>query len=449
MANVNINRNVTDVFYRYKMPRLVAKVEGKGNGIKTVIVNMPEIAKALSRPPTYPTKYFGCELGAQTQFDIKNDRFIVNGSHDSSKLQELLDGFIRKFVLCPECDNPETNLVVKKSMITQHCIACGHTAGIDMRHKLTTYIVKNPPEPETNGTTTAEPTPTPGKRGKRGKGSKDAENGNGDTNTERLNSHENNQETVAAPHAAVIVADEDDDWGEDTSDAAVQARMEALSGAAKSLMISDDLEKSYQERIDMFYSYVKQRKMTESLSGAENEKEILNEAERLEVKDKAPLILAEVLMGKNILQEIKQYRTLLIRFTNQNDKGQRYLLGGVEQLVGNVHRDVLLPKTPYILKAFYELDILDEEVILDWGKKPSKKFVTKEVSAEILEKATPFLKWLSEAEEESSDGEEEDEVEVVYNERANAGLVSVNTKKEEKPSVVKTEDGEDINIDDI
>jgi len=58
-----------------------------------------------------PTKYFGCELGAQTQFDNKNDRFIVNGSHTSDKLQDLLDGFIRKFVLCPECDNPETNLV--------------------------------------------------------------------------------------------------------------------------------------------------------------------------------------------------------------------------------------------------------------------------------------------------------------------------------------------------
>jgi len=58
-----------------------------------------------------PTKYFGCELGAQTQFDNKNDRYIVNGSHTSDKLQDLLDGFIRKFVLCPECDNPETNLV--------------------------------------------------------------------------------------------------------------------------------------------------------------------------------------------------------------------------------------------------------------------------------------------------------------------------------------------------
>lgn len=58
-----------------------------------------------------PTKFFGCELGAQTQFDTKNDRYIVNGSHEANKLQDMLDGFIRKFVLCPECDNPETDLV--------------------------------------------------------------------------------------------------------------------------------------------------------------------------------------------------------------------------------------------------------------------------------------------------------------------------------------------------
>ena len=40
------------LFYRYKMPRLQAKVEGKGNGVKTVIPNMVEIARALGRPPT-------------------------------------------------------------------------------------------------------------------------------------------------------------------------------------------------------------------------------------------------------------------------------------------------------------------------------------------------------------------------------------------------------------
>lgn len=108
MGSLNVNRNVSDAFYRYKMPRLMAKVEGKGNGIKTVIVNMAEVAKAIGRPATCnfksillvyrlqlifffflsdPTKFFGCELGAQTQFDFKHDRFIVNGAHDAGKLQ--------------------------------------------------------------------------------------------------------------------------------------------------------------------------------------------------------------------------------------------------------------------------------------------------------------------------------------------------------------------------
>ena len=48
----NIAGSKKSLFYRYKMPRLQAKVEGKGNGVKTVIPNMVEIARALGRPPT-------------------------------------------------------------------------------------------------------------------------------------------------------------------------------------------------------------------------------------------------------------------------------------------------------------------------------------------------------------------------------------------------------------
>ena len=57
------------------------------------------------------TKFFGCELGAQIHVDEKNERYIVNGAHEATKLQELLDGFIKKFVLCQGCGNPETVMV--------------------------------------------------------------------------------------------------------------------------------------------------------------------------------------------------------------------------------------------------------------------------------------------------------------------------------------------------
>ena len=73
---------------------------------------MSNYRRALARPPTYVTKYFGCELGAQTQFDIKAERYIVNGCHDAGKMQDMLDGFIKKFVLCEKCENPETVIKV-------------------------------------------------------------------------------------------------------------------------------------------------------------------------------------------------------------------------------------------------------------------------------------------------------------------------------------------------
>jgi translation initiation factor 5 len=56
-------------------------------------------------------KYFGFELGAQAQMGEKLDGFVIKGAHDREKLQNLLDGFIKRFVLCSHCGNPETELV--------------------------------------------------------------------------------------------------------------------------------------------------------------------------------------------------------------------------------------------------------------------------------------------------------------------------------------------------
>jgi len=46
-------------------------------------------------------------------------------------------------------------------------------------------------------------------------------------------------------------------WGEEISQEAVQQRMEELSGAAKKLALSEELEKSQDERLDIFYDYLK------------------------------------------------------------------------------------------------------------------------------------------------------------------------------------------------
>lgn len=442
MASVNINSDIADPFYRYKMPRIIAKVEGKGNGIKTVIVNMPEVAKALSRPPTYTTKFFGCELGAQTQVDLKNDRFIVNGSHDAPKLQQLLDIFIKKFVLCPECHNPETCLTVsqKKQTIGQRCIACGYNGMVDMRHKLTPFILKNPPD--------MDPAATPTKATKKEKKQLKKKS---DKDDDRASPEANAQEQMAAQRASGGVIDappeirnaeeDDEDWGEDFSEDAVRQRMEELSEAAKQMAFTDDLEKTVEERLNMFYHFVKNKiNSSEGVNGAM--KEIVSEAERLEVNDKATMVLVELLLNNKILQQLKQYKVLFLKFCYENDKAQKYLLGGLEQLVGNVHKDELLPKMPHILKTLYDLDILDEKVIIDWGEKVSKKYVDKKLAQEIHDKSQPFIKWLKEAEEEESDSEEEggdQTIEVVYSTSGKVGEI-----KEKKPQENEEEDDFDI-----
>ncbi|XP_013104738.2 eukaryotic translation initiation factor 5 [Stomoxys calcitrans] len=457
MGTVNVNRNVTDIFYRYKMPRIQAKVEGKGNGIKTVIVNMADVARAIGRPATYPTKYFGCELGAQTQFDHKNERFIVNGSHDAAKLQDLLDGFIRKFVLCPECDNPETDLSVsnRNQTISQSCKACGWHGLLKVNHKVNTFILKNPPtiNPAAQGSSLTE-----GKRSKR-VSKKNGENGDVGNNSLNKNSDGEsdggNQATQTENEIRDALqnktGDEDaDEWSVDVSKEAIRARLQDLTDGAKSMTISDDYDKSEKERIDIFYEIVKKKLNEGKLDTVAEHKELLIEAERLDIVHKAPLVLAELLFTDNLTQDVRKHRVLLLRFTHNNPKAQRYLIGGIEQVIA-LHKDKLVPKVAGVLKLFYDSDVLEEKVILDWSQKVSKKYVSKEVATEIHEKAKPFIQWLKEAEEEDSSEEEDDEdseVEIEYNDRARVEPLKAVTQVTKKV-IEEDDDGEEIDIDDI
>ncbi len=133
-------------------------------------------------------------------------------------------------------------------------------------------------------------------------------------------------------------------------------------------------------------------------------------AEELDVrKDKAATILAQTLFTPaNIIKEISARSALLNHFIS-TEKEQKGFLGGLERLIGISYPKDLMTKTPVILKALYDSEVIDEEVILSWGEKVSKKYVDKKVSKEIHDKAEPFLKWLEQAEEEESSEEEDDE----------------------------------------
>lgn len=51
--------------------------------------------------------------------------------------------------------------------------------------------------------------------------------------------------------------DEDEDWAEETTEEAQRRRMEEISDHAKNLTLSDDLEKPLEERVNLFYNFVK------------------------------------------------------------------------------------------------------------------------------------------------------------------------------------------------
>ena len=64
----------------------------------------------FQRPPVVPPKYFVCDFGAQTHFNVKNHYNIFNGSYGTNRLQDFL--IDSKFFFCPECENLETDLHV-------------------------------------------------------------------------------------------------------------------------------------------------------------------------------------------------------------------------------------------------------------------------------------------------------------------------------------------------
>lgn len=382
MSMLNINPDTDDPFYRYKMPALVAKKEGRGNGKKTILANVTDLSLSLSRPPTYITKYFGCVLGAGTSWQIEADRYQVNGYYEAPDLQQKLFDFIREFVLCDSCSNPETVLSVRENKIYSKCKACGHQGFLkNQGHKLNNFIINNPPAKN--------------KKDKKAKGeAKGAHAEGGEVDTEF--------DMPAPEHEEEM---DDDDWAEDTSAEAVEKRLKSMvnglgDGIKESLVDIDTL--SDEERFEMFHKFLQEQPKERSVWN-----KVIAEGERLKFPKHCILALTDWAFDKEMLSQISPMKKLFHPFL-QAKKAKKELMGGVEMAIG-MHKSII-ESTSDILKKLYKKDYLDEEVLLAWKDKgPTKKFLKKKQSVVVHEQAANFFTWLANHKDDDSDSDEDDD----------------------------------------
>ncbi|KAK3331958.1 domain found in IF2B/IF5-domain-containing protein [Cercophora scortea] len=430
MALVNVQRDNPDPFYRYKMERIQTKIEGKGNGIKTVVVNLSSVAQSLARPGAYLIKYFGFELGAQTNVDPPDDRWIINGAHEASKLQELLDGFIAKFVLCQGCKNPETDVHIKDNILLD-CKACGRQSKVIPSLKLTGYILKNAPKKGKK-----EKSDRKAARKAKQNGTKvDKEASGGDDNSDQPSPNgEDKHNDIGSDDDALtrkikteaqslenkkFTEVKDDEWAVDMSEEAVKARQQSLPDEFKAkLVLNGDDEDEEGEgggntAYDQLGTWIQEQAVEKGSIDKVDDIDIYLKAKELgiEAKHRTVLVLVQTIFDQNILSQISK-RASMLKQVITSERHEKALLGGTERLIGQLGKEFpeMYEKVVKILQLYYHNDLVSEEVVTKWGSKASKKYVDLSTSKKVRKAAEPFLTWLAEAEsEEDSDDEDDDE----------------------------------------
>lgn len=201
--------------------------------------------------------------------------------------------------------------------------------------------------------------------------------------------------------AALLNADnaQDLEFSEDTTPEAVARRQKEIemSDAVSKLLVDD--EDQEEDPLEAFAGRIT------ALETITPEAALSAASETGIREDKAIVVLVQLLLNDKILTEnqIKLHTPTLSAFL-KNEKCHKALLGSIERLVAELHPQ-LLPRVALILKEIYEADLIEESVFLAWAEKPSKKYVSKEKSKAVREKAELFIAWLRDAEEESEDDE--------------------------------------------
>ncbi|EKX36858.1 translation initiation factor 5 [Guillardia theta CCMP2712] len=146
---VNMNGS-QDPYYRYTMPCIQVKVEGTTKMIKSVLINIEDVCRAIGRPPDYLLTFLGQELSANSKIEKDTGKAYVSGSFEERKVQELVFKFIRETVTCQNCKNPETTCNIegnkKNKILFLTCKGCGGRTDLDHTDRFVKYMILHPPD---------------------------------------------------------------------------------------------------------------------------------------------------------------------------------------------------------------------------------------------------------------------------------------------------------------
>ncbi len=116
---------------RFKLPK--AEIFYEGNA--TVIKNFDKISDAVNRTPDLILKFLLGGLG--TAGELNGPRVVFQGKIPARDIQEKLKDYIDTYVMCSECNKPDTHLVKQGRTMLIRCDACGAFRSVKSRKKKT------------------------------------------------------------------------------------------------------------------------------------------------------------------------------------------------------------------------------------------------------------------------------------------------------------------------
>lgn len=104
---------------RFKVPQAVVEAQGP----KTVIKNFSEVASMLRREPRQIAKFISKEMAAPGS--VQNDTFVIQMKVSREVLQKKVEEYIKNFVYCKVCGEPDTKIEKEGRIDFIKCEACG------------------------------------------------------------------------------------------------------------------------------------------------------------------------------------------------------------------------------------------------------------------------------------------------------------------------------------